>query len=433
MKKVLIICPRFAPSSSPDQHRARMMVHYCRDHGWDPTLLSVHPDEVDAPIDPDLESTLPDDVPIMRIRGIPKKIFNLVGFGNLPLRILPALILHGSREIRRSGYDLIFFSTSAAPVFIAGVYWKWRFRIPFIIDLQDPVTTDYYRKHSQPPPGGTFKFRLGQFLGTLTEKLVFPHVDGIISVSDENVERIQANGKLSEATPRSTIPFSASRIDLDCARSVPEEELAQAVGELLYLGAGGAFMEYAARGLIRAIVEVSRCNDPQTLSLIGTSYSPAGKEKPVFSRIIAEEKADSLVSENPSRLPYIQSLKLLSRANQLVILGSTEPHYNPSKLLNYLLSGKPLLTLPRDQSAFHQFLLQTGGSVIVPFNPEEPVENLTRAIIHHWFQLPLDQRKRPVNQEVIARYDAEAMTEKLCQFFFRIRGGTPSFSIGGML
>jgi hypothetical protein len=420
MKKVLIICPRFAPASSPDQHRARMMLHYCRDHGWDPTLLSVQPDEVDAPMDPDLESTLPADVPVLRLRGIPKKFFNLLGFGNLPLRILPALLMHGTREIRRCGFDLIFFSTSAAPVFMAGVYWKWRFNVPFIIDLQDPVTTDYYRKHSQPPPGGAWKFRLGQLLGTITEKLVFPRVDGIISVSDEIVEQIQANGKLSEAIPRSTIPFSASRRDLDCARSAAEDKSAPPVGKMLYLGAGGPFMEYAARGLIRAAVEVSRSTDPQTLSLIGTSYSPAGKESPVFSRIISEEKGDSLVSEHPSRLPYIQSLKLLSRANQLVILGSTEPHYNPSKLLNYLLSGKPLLTLPRRQSAFHQFLLQIGGSVIVPFDPDEPIEAFTRSIIRDWFQLPLNQRSRPVNEEGIARYEAEAMTEKICRFFDRI-------------
>jgi hypothetical protein len=52
-----------------------------------------------------------------------------------------------------------------------------------------------------------------------------------------------------------------------------------------------------------------------------------------------------LVDESPERVSYHESLRLIQRANGLLILGVDDAGYVPSKLFSYLLSGKPLFAV----------------------------------------------------------------------------------------
>ena len=60
----------------------------------------------------------------------------------------------------------------------------------------------------------------------------------------------------------------------------------------------------------------------------------------------------SNVYEYPKRIPYLDVLVHLQQADGIFILGSTEPHYTPSKSYQGVLSGKPVLAvLHRDSTA----------------------------------------------------------------------------------
>ena len=46
------MAPRFAPSNAADGHRVRQSLPYYRENGWEPVVLAVRPEEVEAPVDP---------------------------------------------------------------------------------------------------------------------------------------------------------------------------------------------------------------------------------------------------------------------------------------------------------------------------------------------------------------------------------------------
>ncbi|MEO8204529.1 MAG: hypothetical protein ABI615_00005, partial [Chthoniobacterales bacterium] len=62
MKKVLIVSPHFPPVNAPDMQRVRMALPYFTEFGWEPTVLCVDEDYVEAGRDPYLERSLPSDI-----------------------------------------------------------------------------------------------------------------------------------------------------------------------------------------------------------------------------------------------------------------------------------------------------------------------------------------------------------------------------------
>src|SRR5262249_44102310 len=57
-----------------------------------------------------------------------------------------------------------------------------------------------------------------------------------------------------------------------------------------------------------------------------------------------------LVTEHPDRVGYVDVLNHLTKADAILVLGTTEPHYTPSKVFQAALSRKPVLALLHEAS-----------------------------------------------------------------------------------
>jgi hypothetical protein len=56
------------------------------------------------------------------------------------------------------------------------------------------------------------------------------------------------------------------------------------------------------------------------------------------------------ITERPTRVPYTAGLRVQQEATALLALGSTEPHYTPSKIYGQLLARKPVLAIYHEAS-----------------------------------------------------------------------------------
>src|SRR5207249_7514785 len=181
MRRLLIISPNFPPVNAPDMQRVRMSLPHFAEFGWEPYVLAVAPTG-DETLDPLLVETVPSDIQVERVRAIPAAISKRLGIGNIALRALPSLYHAGSRLLSSGKVDLVYFSTTMFFAMPLGRMWRRRFGVPYVLDIQDPWLSDYYREHPEtnPPP----KYSLARRVHAILEPWTMKDVDAIISVSD---------------------------------------------------------------------------------------------------------------------------------------------------------------------------------------------------------------------------------------------------------
>jgi len=90
-----------------------------------------------------------------------------------------------------------------------------------------------------------------------------------------------------------------------------------------------------------------------------------------------------LVHEHPARLDYLDALSTLRQASALLLLGSSERHYTPSKVFPALLANRPMLALYHRESTAVDILraaAPTPTAQLVTFDESRPVETLVGCV-----------------------------------------------------
>src|SRR5258705_11799528 len=92
---------------------------------------------------------------------------------------------------------------------------------------------------------------------------------------------------------------------------------------------------------------------------------------------------DSIVHEHPARLDYFDALAVLRQASALLLMGSSEPHYTPSKVFPALLANRPLLALYHERSTVIPMLQAAAPSPAartVTFGDSRPVSGTVSCV-----------------------------------------------------
>lgn len=350
MKRLLVLSPGFAPANTPDSHRVRLSLPHWRTLGWEVEVLSVEGSDVDAPQEPELLQTVPADIAVHRVRAWPRRLAGLMGVGSLGRRACRALRLAGSRLLARSHYDLVFISTSQFGVFALGPYWKRTTGVPYVLDFQDPWVTDYYERPGSPPPPGGWKYLLARRQARRAEPVCVRSAAGIVSVSPDYLRDFFTRYPWLDHRRVCEIPFSAA--DGDLARLQAESpsrlpDLASGVKHVVAVGAVGPYMRRSLAGLFGATARLH----PQSVQFhfIGTSYAPA-TDSPVQS-LARTTGVAGCVEERPARIAYLDALRWMLAGDALLILGSDDRGYVPSRLANALWTEKPILAVAQPESS----------------------------------------------------------------------------------
>jgi hypothetical protein len=150
---------------------------------------------------------------------------------------------------------------------------------------------------------------------------------------------------------------------------------------------------------------------------IGTSYALSGAERSVEPVARAHGVTD-LVEEQTSRVGYFVAIKTLLAADAVVIPGSDDMAYNPSKIAACFLAEKPVLALTPPGSALERMVVPLGFATVANFPPtqgEDPVVQFLRVLINGSTQ-PMASR---ASELFASTHTARARTREQCALFDR--------------
>jgi len=412
----------------------RMSLPFYRENGWDPVVLAVGEPWQEGVREPELLGTLPADVPIIYIRALPPRWSRWFGIGNLGLRSLIFYLWHGTRLLRRGNFDLVFFSTTQFITLSLGPLWRRWLGVPYVVDVQDPWRTDYYeRPGSRQPPGG-WKYQFARLQAFVFEGRTFRDAGAIMSVSQSYLDDLAARYPRIAGTPAAVIRFGASRGDIPRALALAQTPYVYPRGEgqvhFLYTGASGPVMPHALTVLFTALrlyqerkpVEARRLK----FHFIGTSYVAPGRGKPSVLPVAALCDVASYVDEIPHRIGHLESIRLQLEADVLLLPGSSDLAYSPSKIYPYYLSGRPMLGLVFRDSVMEHLLEELSCAHLARFRQSEPKDQ-AYGELHAFFDLALagfPPGSLPTRRDDYFRehYLAEALTRQQCDLFGRAVG-----------
>lgn len=426
MKRVLIISPYFPPVNAADMQRVRMSVSYFEEFGWNAEIVVVDPAFSDMNTDPLLKQSVPSTIQVHTVQAFSKKYTSKLGLGSIALRSLYFFKKKVDEILKQKRFDLIYFSTTQFPICILGAYWKKKFELPFVIDMQDPWHSEYYqdKPKNERPPKYWFSYRLNKYL----EPIAMKKVDGLISVSQAYLDLLKERYAHIRSIPQKVITFGAFDKDFEIARKNEAQitepyKLNKTFKNLVYIGRGGYDMHKALSFFFKAfskgLDEKAELFKLIRFNFIGTSYAAAGQGKKTIQPLADELGIGAYVTEYTDRIPFYSGLNLLLKADALLITGSDDPAYTASKIYPYLLTGKPVFSIFHPSSSAVSILRKCYGTDVATFDQDE------QTIIHSIYQklqkFAEDSLETPVlNETEFSKYTAKFMAKEQCELFDKV-------------
>lgn len=366
-----------------------MLSSHFLNQGWEVTILSVDPSEVDAPVDNALVETLPIDLRIIRVPALSRKWCRKIGIGNTGWRALPYLWQEGKRLLKQECFDLIYFSTTQFACLPLGRLWRRKFQIPYIIDLQDPWVNPYYERPDAPRPPGGWKYGIARRLAQVLEKWTVARSAHVIAVSPAYLTNLaERYAWFSAQGMGSVIPFGWSAGDVSWAKALSERDAAVPgdADSILYFGRLGEDMHPLISWFLSefAIWRKQRAQPPQLdCRFIGTSYDSSSGILGTAAKLANQLSLQDVVTEQRERVPTSVSFRRQYQARANLILGSTDLAYTPSKIgfLNAL--ERPWLAIVDARSEAAKRLLSLPGAAASCFAYNLPGE---AERLHRWFE-----------------------------------------------
>jgi hypothetical protein len=396
-----------------------MAIPYLPEFGWKPTVLAVKPEFVQAPRDEWLLKTLPEDLEIHRVDAIPVELTRRVGMSTLAFRCRGAMRRQGDRLLESGRFDLVYFSTTQVGVHRLGLRWKRKFGVPFVLDLQDPWVNDFYRKNpAVRPPGGRLKHAVAQLAARRDEPRCLRAASAVTTVSPRYIDDIAERSATIDRGKFHVLPFGASAIDFETARRFPVEQayinFADGLEHWVAVGRGGEDMRTALRGLFRGFrMALGRDRvrfERVRMHFLGTDYAAGNRARETVRPVAVEEGVGDFVVERPHRIAFSEALQCIVRADQLLVMGSDDAGYNPSKVAPYLMSGRPVLAILHAESPAADAVEESGGACI-RFRAASELDKQVMDVL-------LSERRAAIERtSELKGLSAEAMTERLVRVF----------------
>jgi hypothetical protein len=292
--------------------------------------------------------------------------------------------------------------------------------------MQDPWVNDYYDKHPQvqKPPKHGVASRLHRIL----EPWSMPAADGLVAVSGAYIDRLAERYPTLKGKPSMVLPFGAAPGDFGGVRQNRQPNRFFDPGDgkthAVYVGRGGEDMWTALR-LVFAALKTGMSESPELfqklqLHFIGTDYAPADRSRKTIEPLAESLGVAGHVREHPQRVPYFEALQVLRDAHMLLLPGSDDPQYTPSKLYPYILAGRPLLAVFHEKSGACDVLRSTNAGSVAAFGNASEIA-ATQQLYGTWREVLSQPDATPqTDWQAFAKFTAREMTRRQCEFFDRI-------------
>ncbi len=351
-RRVALVSGHFAPSNLVGAHRARLWSRYLPEFGWEPIVVTGDPKHYEELPDPDLERLVAPGLRVIHAATMPTRPVRLVGDIGVRsfwgcYRALSALASAGEID-----FTLVTIpSNFLAPV---GRLVYCRHGVPYGIDYQDPWVNRW------PGVDRPFTRAWGSYhLARLLEPWAVREAALITGMAPGYVAgMLERNPAVAEKAVLAYMPMGSAPEDF-----APIEGL-QRAPFLFDPGDGRFHMIYAGALLPAGFVVLDaflaglrmlRDTAPDVAArlrvhFVGTGTSP---DDPKGFQVLPRARnagVEDMVSEHPARIGYVDTLNHLLRSNAVLVLGSTEPHYTPSKVFQAMLSRRPVFAMLHEDS-----------------------------------------------------------------------------------
>ncbi len=422
MKRVVLVAPYFPPSNLAAVHRHRLLAKYLPQFGWKVEVISVSPRYYEEPLDQEIEQLLPPNLNIVRTRALPTKPLRIVG--DISIRSLWWQYRALCHAIRRNRVDLVFLSIPPNFTAILGpLIWR-KFNVPYVLDYQDPWVRQW--------PGSEVslsKAWTSYHLSRLMEPHVLRHAHLIMGVAPEYYSPVFDRYPWLAERPRLAVPIGADDADFEFLNARPRPPtLWDANDGACHLVYAGAVLPYAVatmRLLFNSLKDFYEQSPSSTRAIhihfIGTGTSKTDVGTTLIANLAISTKVEAFIHEHPERLPYLDVLNHLRHADAILVVGSTEPHYTPSKIFQALQSGRPVFALLHEESTAVTLLRSVGSEPLITFNEHDDISTLLPGVASALSGLA-SSRYPPVSEERLRtanHFHATSIVKQIAEAFDR--------------
>ncbi len=424
MKKILIIAPHFPPSNLAATHRSRLFAMHLPEFGWEPTILMVHEDYYEEKHDWNLVRLLPKGLRLEKVAAY--KVTKPRVIGDIGLRAFRQLTAKAIELVRKEKIDFLYIPIPSFYIALIGRIVHAKTGVPYGIDYIDPWVHEF--------PGQDKIFSRHWFsskLAGLLEPIAIKNAALITGVAEGYYKGvIERNPALAQKALFGAMPYGGEQEDYEITAGMdalpyvftPNKEKIR----LVYAGAMLPKAYGPLRKIFEAIVAHPHIFANVEFQFIGTGKSPNDAQgyniKP-----LAEEFGlwQTIVFEHPQRIPYLDVLIHLKHAHGVFVLGSTEPHYTPSKIYQGVLSQKPVLAVLHTQSTAVDILNRSHAGIVLAFDGESELEKIKTqfpALMQQYKTALPAFNPANVDRKVFDQYSAKEVTRQLAELLNKING-----------
>ncbi|MER2998317.1 hypothetical protein [Pontibacter populi] len=378
MKKVIIVSPHFPPSNLAAVHRARLFAKHLPAFGWKPIVLTVHHKHYEEALDWNLNKLVDPDLQVNTAEA----------FQTGPVRIIGDIGIRGGYYLYKKLIQLISdekpdFLYITIPSFYGALLGRAahaKTGIPYGIDYIDPWVHTFagsenvFSRH-------WFSTKLSRIL----EPIAIKYVRLITGVAEGYYKPVlERNPHLQQQAVHAAMPYGGEKEDHQALKSlnlIPY--LFKPIADKLQLVYAGAMLPKAYQPLEFIFKWLQENKDMVALEFhfIGTG-SRANDENSYTIKPLALKYGlwQTIVYEYPKRIPYLDVLTHLDAANGVFVLGSTEPHYTPSKVYQGILSQKPVFAVLHSASSAGKVIEEARAGVVLKFDGESDLDTVHKSL-----------------------------------------------------
>ena len=414
MKKILILYPHFPPSNLAGVHRPRLFAQHLPSFGWQPVILTVHENFYEEKLDRNLEKLLPTSLRIEKVNAKPmgKKSF----IGDIGLRGFFHLYKKAKQLIVDEKFDFLYIPV---PSFYCALLGRWlnvTTKINYGIDYIDPWV--HYFPGSEKVLS---KHWLSTKLAKILEPIAIKNATLITGVAEAYYKPVLDRNPHLRNIITGAMPYGGEVKDHQIvSTSNTQPYLFQKKEGVLQFVYAGAMLPKAYIPLEKIFIEInSQKNLFENVEFHFIGTGKRSDDENGFNIKPLAKKYDlwkTVVFEYPARIPYLDVLVHLNMADAIFILGSTEPHYTPSKVYQAVLAAKPILAVLHTQSTAVHFIKNANAGLVLDFDGEANTNKIALHFIEN-FNLFLKFKncfkKEQINYTLFKEFSAYEVTKKL--------------------
>jgi hypothetical protein len=424
MKKVVLVAAHFTPSNLAAVHRARLWAQHLGEFGWEPTVVTTDHPYYEEALDWELHGLVASDLRVIRTRALPVKPIRVVG--DIGVRALPFHYRALARLAAAGEMDFLHVTIPSHYSALLGRMIHRAHGIPYGLDYIDPWVHEW--------PGTEVPFSRAWTSSRLA-RLLEPWavrdaslITGVAALYYEGM--LERNPDVRRRAVTAAMPYGASDLDFARVRSErPRTRLFDPADGLFHMVYAGAMLPKAYAVLERFLegVRLLRRSAPDLAArlrvhFIGTGKSP---DDPRGHNVLPHARRlglEDVIDEHPARIAYTDVLNHLVQSSAVLVIGSTERHYTPSKAFQAVQSRRPVLALLHGESTAAPFLTRANAASVIAFAEGElPTAEVVAERLAAIMTTPYDEAR--VRWQDFEDHSARASARELAEALDRATAG----------